>query len=429
MKDHWVKYLLALLTASTFGPYLAGGGGVRLEHLVLYGAGALAGGVFLFRMHRIEFNRDLFTFSVLLVLPLVWIVVVSLGLGGSAVGTASIPVFENFFQSWAVVFLLMVLANYNRLGHHLETVVKVFMICLGINATLALCQIFIDENLFGLLNYFRTPPNVEGETVASRAISMGRFIGVYNQPLEAGSTYSLGVLGWAWLENNGRNFRTIWRYGLLGLMVVGGLLSISKVFILGGTVLFLVYMFLFAEKKVRRRFLYALPVFGGLIGWYVTSIQWSGLRFLRSLLFGGGGNESLLVRFTAGRFGGDRDWGEGPGIVALVTEEVMRESPFVGFGMEKPPILDNGLVAYLYHGGVVAAAMYCLLLFWLLFKGYRLYRVNGRRYVYLLFIGVLAVGITVGAPAFTLNRFSMNAVLMISLLLLMRTEPAHETGH
>ncbi|MDZ7771618.1 MAG: hypothetical protein U5K31_02590 [Balneolaceae bacterium] len=83
-------------------------------------------------------------------------------------------------------------------------------------------------------------------------------------------------------------------------------------------------------------------------------------------------------------------------------------------------MLDNGFVQYLYHGGFVAVAMYSALLLWLGWKGWHLYRVNGRRYIILPLMVVLILGLSIGAPAFTLNRFSVNITMFICLVLLMR---------
>ncbi|MDZ7771617.1 MAG: hypothetical protein U5K31_02585 [Balneolaceae bacterium] len=247
MSRKWTKYLLVAMTVSSFGPYLIGGGGVRLEHLVIYAAGGLAGIVFLFRMHRFELNRDLFVFSTLLILPLLWITAVSYGLGGRAFGGGSVPVFENFFQAWAIVFVFMFLSRYQPLSPFFETVVKTFLVCLGANMVVTLAQVLLNPDLYGVLEYFRAAGgDPEQKTVAAKAIAMGRYIGIYNQPLEAGGNYSLGLLGWAWLENNQRNFKSVGRWVLLGMMVVGGLLSVSKVFIFGGT-------FLFPDLHVRLR--------------------------------------------------------------------------------------------------------------------------------------------------------------------------------
>ena len=56
-------------------------------------------------------------------------------------------------------------------------------------------------------------PGDSGLTISDRAATMGRYCGVFDQPMENGLTYSLGVLAWTYEVAAGdlRDIRLAWR--------------------------------------------------------------------------------------------------------------------------------------------------------------------------------------------------------------------------
>jgi len=99
---------------------------------------------------------------------------------------------------------------------------------------------------------------------------------------------------------------------------------------------------------------------------------------------------------------------------------VWAESPFYGFGMKVPPILDNGFAEYFFHGGIIGLIFFIVLLIWLLYKSIDYLLIHRRKYILLYLIIVLLLGLSIGAPAFTMNRFTVNLTMFICFLFLLR---------
>lgn len=410
----WPKYFLMLLSVSAFGPYVLKDTGVRLEHFVLYPVFGLATLLFVFRMSRYRIERDLFVFTGFWTLILGWITWISLGVGGESL--ASLSTFENFLQPLAIMLTVVVFAHYYRISDFFESVVKAFLVGMAFNSVLILLQLLIEPTLFGVLEFFVRGEG--GESVAERAATVGRYLGIYDQPLEAGANYSLAVLGWAYLEKVQRNIaRGFMKYILLTLIILGGIVTISKVFIIGGLFLFLIYIFFHSRRKTRRTFLATLPVLGGIVAYYLITTVWRGLQYLaRYFEFSTSGDQSLLAKYTSGRFGSEDS------VVREVFSMVYNESFIYGFGLHDPPILDNGFSEMFYHGGLIGLIIYSCLMIWLLYKGWEMYKHRHPNWVFFGFMAILVLGLNIGGPGFTLNRFSVNITLFMSMMFLMQRD-------
>lgn len=409
--NKWPKYFFILLTFSSFGPYILKGAGIRTEHFVIYPAFVIAFLFFLFKLSSYKVEKNLFIFTSLWLVPLIWITIVSFGLGGQALSSGSLSAIENFLQPLAIMTFFVVLSRYYELATYFFTVLKVFLLALGVNSVIIITQVLVDPELFGILDYFTR--SLQETTVAERAATMGRFLGIFDQPLEAGACYSLGILSWLYLENIQKNYSKWIKYILICLLFIGGVVTVSKVFVIGGIVLFLGYVLFFSRSKIRRRFLYTVPFLFGVVAYYLVTSMWEGLNYLLRLFKDSGDAEGILAKYTAGRFGTEDS------VVRKVFTQVYRESPLYGFGFTPPPTLDNGFAEFFYHGGAIGLFFYTILLVWLLYKGIEMYLNRGKSYVIFLFLVALILGLNLGAPAFTLNRFSVNITMSICFLFLM----------
>lgn len=401
-----------LLSVSAFGPYVLKDTGVRLEHFVIYPSFGLVALLFIFKMSRFRIERNLFVFTAFWFTLVAWIVWISAGMKGEALG--SLSTFENFLQPLALMMLVVVFSRYYRVSDWFEPVVRAFLVAMGFNSLIIALQVLLDPMLYGGLEMF---VRATGDTtVAERAATVGRYLGIYDQPLEAGANYSLAVLSWAYLENVRQNVGGGFKYPLLVLIILGGLVTVSKVFVIGGLFLFLVYIFFYSRRSTRRHFMVTLPVLGGIVAYYLFVTVWRGTRYLLRLFRFSGGDQGLLAKYTAGRFGVE----DSP--VVEVFTRVYNESFIYGFGMAEPPILDNGFSQVFFHGGLIGLAIYAALLIWLVYKGWEMYYYRNRKWVFFLFIVALVWGLNVGGPAFTLNRFSVNVTLLLAMMLLMQSE-------
>lgn len=413
LKGEWPKFYFILLVISSFGPYVFKGVGVRLEQIFIYPAFVLAFLLLIFNADKYKIKKNLFIFTTIWAIAFLWISIISFSLSGQAIGIGALAPVENFLQPLAIMTLFIVLSRYYRLQDYFFVILKTFLVALGINSLIIMMQIIIDPELFGILDKFvRTRQDT---TVAERAAGLGRFLGIYGQPIEAGASYSLGLLSWVYLENIRRNFSFWQKYTLLLLIFLGGLITVSKVFVVGGFVLFIGYVLFFSRSGIRKRFLYSIPFLFGIIAYYLVTSMWQGLNYLLRLFNTSGSSVEILARLTAGRIG------EESGVFKLF-EKIYRDSPIYGYGFAPPPTLDNGFAEFFYHGGMVGLIFYLILLFWLLYKGLAFYFKRRNHNAYFLFVATLIFGLNIGAPAFTLNRFSVISTMTICFLFLLQKD-------
>jgi hypothetical protein len=178
-------------------------------------------------------------------------------------------------------------------------------------------------------------------------------------------------------------------------ITVGGILAVSKIFLLIGLPVGL-WQILLVLGEIRS----------GL------TPEWTGAKVLLRLL--PSNNQEILDLYTAGRLGDDST-------LAVVTEAVLHGSPIVGYGAGGLRVpYDNGLVEALVVGGVVGAALFTAVLITLATAWWRARRRDGTRETTRLSGGLVAVvvGGAVGVPSLTVNRCSTVVWLLLALLLL-----------
>jgi hypothetical protein len=305
---------------------------------------------------------------------------------------------ENYIQPIAVIALVLCwtsFGSYTELSGFFNRLCRVFILLLCLNSLLAILSIFFDL-------YFVVRPFVEscfGSTsVAQEGMTMGRYSGIFNQPFESGVAYSLGVLSWGYLARiHARNRCAGYK---LFLLTVGGVLSVSKVFILGGIPLFLLY---WNPLDGFKKYLNWRFVLATMIGYCTIVLMikfWAGWAYFSRLFTSGEGNTDLIALYTAGRFGiQDSN-------VQSTFAKVWQEAPLQGFGFGASSLLDNGYLEFFLQGGMVALFGYFALLaifFCCGLRGFLNGHEGGRL---LLAYFILVVGSSLGAGVLTINRFS-----------------------
>src|SRR5699024_551510 len=109
----------------------------------------------------------------------------------------------------------------------LRTAAVVAVWAAAVNAVLALVSSTAPAVFVPLLKPFWGTG--EG-SVAENAMRMGRFTGIFNSPAEAGTMYSIAAVLAVWVYSH----RLVIMYCLVTLITLGGVLSVSKVFLLIG---------------------------------------------------------------------------------------------------------------------------------------------------------------------------------------------------
>ena len=407
------RWIVALVVLSSFGPYLMSVG-LRLEHVVIYGLSAialadslscranpirapLAVGIFLPLAMSAAWSTFVIWRSPLQVNPV--LVMASL---------------DNYLQPTALCLLLawgLARATVAEIRACLILAYRLMLLLLALNTMLAFSQMFVDT--WPLVQFFVQGEPVKMGTVWQRAAAQGRYSGIFNQPIEAGIAYGLGLFVWGALFLTERRL-SHYHFALLFMVLVGGLLSISKAFLMLAIPLFAGWV-LFNRREL------ALDCFRAAHGWFAMGFMatlvvildwnWKGVNHLKKSfgLADRVGSSGIVSRVTGKRF--DSADSNVPRLIREVAENTSHEG--FGFGLRRG--FDNGYMEFYYQGGAIGLVFYLSVL---AFLGVLARRVSSwsrseGSMLYLILIFVVLVGI--GGSVLTANRSS---ILLWVLLIL-----------
>ncbi|EGI2114813.1 hypothetical protein FH832_002877 [Listeria monocytogenes] len=251
------------------------------------------------------------------------------------------------------------------------------------------------------------------ESVAYRAMSNGRFSGIFNQPMEAGIAYTIGLFAWVYLMDK-RAVKIGLKYTLLlSLIIVGGLLSVSKVFIFGGLLIFIVNCL--SIKSIRSRIvrLVILIVLIGFPVYELLSHTWNGFQYLFRFFDANNQQQGLLSLLTAGRYGGT------DAHQSSLFKSVWESNRMYGEGLGSQKVIDSAFFHFFGTGGLIGLALYILILISIAFVAIRFYlKYKGNAESrFLICIAIIIVLSSSGAPVLTLNRSSVIVWMFLSILI------------
>jgi hypothetical protein len=283
------------------------------------------------------------------------------------------------------------------------------------NTVVAICQVVTNNvEVFSALPHFWSGPAGNAGSaipVAVAAAGNGRFTGIFNQPAEAGVAYGVALFCLIFLTQvSGKSWTTI-RIVLGVALTVGGILSISKMFLIGGLPISLIL--LLKDHKNRFRAIAAIAAIAScfwLLGANHLLPTWAiGPSMLRNLVYS---NSSTITTATAGRYGPNSSLGP-------LAIDIVRSSPWVGFGAGgvAAPYDSMWVEALAVSGifGVILIVCVFILLFgqWLRLRGILPRPERQLSGAALL----LAFGGSFGLPTLTGNRVSTLLWLIIGTLI------------
>lgn len=436
--SRWVRWWVVATVACIFGPYVASG--LRTEQLALYGSAALA--VVLVRRPRPwQWLRP----GWFVLLP--WGLYVAVAAAGALVVDSQISVAPGSLpagldNALLPLATLTVTACWMQLlpAHVLLRLVSWVLVgALSLNSVLAIVSSYVGLDRLPFLAYFWSAAG-SGGSVAELAATNGRFSGVFNQPAEAGVAYSLAAVCLVHLVTAGPVVsRAIW-VPCWVLLLVGGLMSQSKIFVVGGVAIAAVLVLLGRRDRVLLATSAVVSVAGaivvgtrgwlgawgtsGTIGWYAGSIE---------------AGDSWLFTLSSGRFGrGTGPYGDAVGAPAPTTDGgetliepggllklgrlVLDEHPLFGVGARGLSVsYDSTWIEALIVGGAVGTLLVLLVHIGLLVRWVRLRGVLGRDDRFLAAaVVLLAWGSSFGMPSLTGNRESSMLWILLGLLIVFR---------
>jgi hypothetical protein len=289
-----------VLTLSSFLPYLHKGTGLRYENLIGAGLAVLALGGLLLRGRL----QRVFLPTLLLSTALFALVVASTILGSNAPGMLKTGIgrWDHYFRPVSILMIAAV-AYHGATAEERERAFRysiwVLLAGISINTLLQVGQVLTDVS--AILDPF-LPDASAGWTVASMAAGNSRLTGLFNQPLEHGLVSGVALLACVYCWRNGGVHPLLLLVAVM-LVFVGGLLALSKVFLLGAVPVAL--LLAIAQGGIRPRHvvgaLAALATMAGAATLLFS--RWAGAQSVYALLRMLGDPEMVLLAVSGGRLG------------------------------------------------------------------------------------------------------------------------------
>ena len=224
------KFSLVLVMAGAFGPYTPVSG-VRTEQLAVYGCLLLS---LPMAWTRIRITRD---GGLFLLMWGTYIVVAVIGVfipvsevipyhPGKLLGGA-----DNLLRPVAVFLLANVWLVTDISKQRLVSLAcKIITGAMCVNAAVAFIESRMDIARWLALFWSSPTGDLVSGTVAARSAQLGRFTGIVNQPVEAGTLYGIALLAALYLWH-----QQPWRLvPVLTLLTAGGAVTVSKIFLFVG---------------------------------------------------------------------------------------------------------------------------------------------------------------------------------------------------
>ena len=400
-----------LILLSSFGPYVFPSFGVRSEHIVIYFCLVF---FLLSNSIRIKKNTNIFILLSVLLLFIITPIVGGVFLDRAISKVLIVSQFENYIQPLSIILLCISILGsycYNEIKEYFHFILKVFVILMSVHTVFII--VVQEFQAFEFLRMFTGSRLVTGyaySTVGVNAAEVaamgGRYSGVFTQVFEAGYAYSIALISYGYLLNN--NYHLIkYKKVTLSLLLIGGLVTYSKVFLILG-----VFFFILITKKALlwRYLLYIVPIF--LITDLLFSIEIfsKGIVYLERLVFIGE-NHSIFDIYTSGRFSEDS-------IIWINMQDVILNSPVFGFGYGSIQTSDFSLNEVITLGGLIGILTYLLLFLVLIFINAKIKdRTIQQYYIYILVITILA---SMSAPVITANRISVVFWIFTSFIVMLQ---------
>lgn len=404
-----------LITISIFGPRL--NELLRIEHVAIYGAAILLP---LLLLYSIASQRLPDSSPIVLPIPLVQVfTILVLITAWTAISTLLNPYepsvleviaqAENYVQRIAVVvsIILVLVTTQVTPSRYLQQILLIYLSLLAVNSLLVFAMLF--TNIESLVELFVVGPYVADitQTVWWRARAVGRYSGIFGHPATAGLMYSIGLFGLIYMFET-RRWTGRFYVGAM-LILIAGLLSVSKVYLLIGLPLSVAYVFVLSDIRLtlsRGRVFVAIASTGG-AGLIFSS--WKGYDRLVTLVRPSVDSlAELIIFYTAGRLAST-------GVYFTITSEVLAHSAFFGLGFGGVTAFDSGYLEAFSQGGFIALVLYGILIVMLMKAAIaHLELPEGRL---LLVLSVFVAIASIGKPVTTANRFAPFLWMVVTMIL------------
>jgi len=310
-------------------------------------------------------------------------------------GVAADPFVMFVRLSMPLLMLISFSAIVNKISNPLISVAFAIMVCAVPVSLVSLLSVFFDIAEF-LQYWIKNDP----DGVWAQSLAIGRFNGIFNQPLESGIFFSVALFSSIYLLKVLPRIRVLSLFCIV-FVILGGLLSFSKNF----TVLGLIFGLYLLVALRMVSFQVAAFAFIFLCISVFSLVAVFNNNYADSLvdLFEQGG---FLLALTAGRLGA-----EDTGVSLLFSELFHQGYWFIGRGLGSHMPLDNGYLEYFYQGGVLALVGY--LCFIVTLFGYRGNVISNHHKSLLNTLAFFVIFASLGGPVITASRANLPLIFLI----------------
>lgn len=396
-KHSYIENICFLLCIMTFSFYLTPETKIQIYQVILYPLCFYLVSQALY--NKVSFNYKSILFYYIYIFIYIYILMITLSNGNSILAGT-----KNWLDPLIVLTIFNILLNENFKKICYENLIykisKLMIFLLSINTLWSILTMFLDTSLIN--GFFWGADLANG----SKANTMGRFSGVFIQPIEAGIIYSIGLLLFWYLLTRKRKISFGQLISFL-LIISGGIFSVSKVFIFCGIPLFIVLATCFLNFSKTFKISIFIILSYIILSFYLN-MYWDGFDyFLR--FFDNTGNNSIIDLLTAGRFNGENSQQ-----FMLISNFTSGELIFGrGFGAD---ITYDSLIFYLISvGGIILLIIGITYVLFLLSKAVKNLSLKNNLDVFFLAFIFLIIASNFGAPVFFLNRINLVVFLFISL--------------
>lgn len=390
------QFAITALGIATFGPYLYES--IRTEQAVVYGLLLL-----LMPMVFIRFRpRGGLRFFI----P--WAGYILVATIGVIAPEASAPYppgsllggMDNVLAPLAIMLLIWSVVPEQDAETLLQRFCKIIAVAMAANGLIAVLATAVDVS--PLMRPFWA--SEDSTTTADLAAQLGRYSGIFNLPAEAGALYGVAGLAaiYAWKG------RPVLVAALITAMTLGGLISVSKVFILGGLPMVVIYWFWSQRggRKVAALFGLVLIALGVLQSGLLD--QWTGANYL-GRLFVAPSSQGFLELYSAGRFDSESTF-------TTVVGQALSHNRLTGAGLAGWRVPYDGVVAEaLVVGGVLGLILLGIVTLAMLTLRRGL---DPRGQWFAFLFAVVTIAGSLGFSPLTANRVSTVTWVIIALLVL-----------
>jgi hypothetical protein len=241
----------------------------------------------------------------------------------------------------------------------------------------------------------------EENSVWTASRDVGRYNGIFNQPLEAGTFYSVGLIASVYLGKKNSSNRWLLIVSVL-MIALGGSLSLSKNFLIIGIAISFIFAMWIGLVSIKWALLIVTPVIL-ILGYYVLQSNVTYFDSLYDLYLSGG----TLSALSAGRYGlneSEVSW--------LFSETWNGKSFLLGHGLGSYLPLDSGYLEFFYQGGIMALSGYLVFLGSIALLAWRHRAKDEGKMLFVLVLYTAAASF--GGPIISASRASVPLMLLIS---------------